>query len=69
MIEAWEMCRKGQFFWDFVSAENGIGFHNPVKAMDTLVPMVDLPAATMPMRMMFFSMRGYGLTRPCSSLF
>ena len=37
MIEAREMCRKGQFFWDFVSAENGIGFHNPVKAMDTLV--------------------------------
>lgn len=37
MIEAREMCRKGQFFWDYVSAENSVGFHNPVKAMDTLI--------------------------------
>lgn len=31
-----EMVRKGQFFWDLVSAENSIGFHNPAKALETL---------------------------------
>ncbi|MFH1915510.1 MAG: ammonia-forming cytochrome c nitrite reductase subunit c552 [Pseudomonadota bacterium] len=36
MIDAREMCRKGQFFWDMVSAENSVGFHNPAKALDTL---------------------------------
>ena len=36
MIDAREMCRKGQFFWDLVSAENSVGFHNPTKALDTL---------------------------------
>lgn len=34
--EAREMVRKGQWFWDFVSAENSAGAHNPVKALDTL---------------------------------
>jgi len=36
MIDAREMCRKGQFFWDYVSAENSVGFHNPTKAIVTL---------------------------------
>jgi nitrite reductase (cytochrome c-552) len=36
MAEAREMVRKGQFFWDLVSAENSVGFHNPAKALDTL---------------------------------
>lgn len=36
MIAAREMCRKGQFFWDLISAENSVGFHNPTKALDTL---------------------------------
>ncbi len=36
LIEAREWCRKGQFFWDYVSAENSVGFHNPTKALDTL---------------------------------
>jgi nitrite reductase (cytochrome c-552) len=35
MIQAREMVRKGQFFWDYLSAENSVGFHNPVKALDT----------------------------------
>lgn len=34
--EAREMTRKGQWFWDYVSAENSAGFHNPQKALDTL---------------------------------
>jgi len=36
MAEAREMVRKGQLFWDYVSAENSVGFHNPAKALDTL---------------------------------
>lgn len=36
LAEAREHVRKGQFFWDLVSAENSIGFHNPSKAFDTL---------------------------------
>lgn len=36
MIKAREMVRKGQFFWDYVSAENSVGFHNPTKSLDTL---------------------------------
>jgi len=35
MKQAREMVRKGQFFWDYVSAENSVGFHNPVKMLDT----------------------------------
>lgn len=34
--EAREMVRKGQWFWDYVSAENSAGFHNPSKALATL---------------------------------
>ena len=36
LAQAREMVRKGQFFWDLVSAENSIGFHNPAKALETL---------------------------------
>ena len=36
LAEAREMTRKGQWFWDYVSAENSAGAHNPVKALDTL---------------------------------
>jgi nitrite reductase (cytochrome c-552) len=36
IISAQQMIRKGQFFWDYVSAENSVGFHNPVKALNTL---------------------------------
>ena len=36
MIQARENVRHGQWMWDYVSAENSVGFHNPVKALDTL---------------------------------
>jgi len=36
MTDAREMVRKGQFFWDWVSAENSVGFHNPPLLLDTL---------------------------------
>ena len=34
--EARQKIRKGQWFWDYVSAENSAGAHNPSKALDTL---------------------------------
>ncbi len=36
IIEARDNVRKGQLFWDYVSAENSVGFHNPAKALETL---------------------------------
>ncbi len=36
MAQARERCRKGQWLWDMVSAENSVGFHNPAKALDAL---------------------------------
>lgn len=36
LIAAQERIRKGQMFWDWVSAENSAGFHNPAKALETL---------------------------------
>ncbi|MCG5532118.1 ammonia-forming cytochrome c nitrite reductase subunit c552 [Halorhodospira sp. 9621] len=34
--EARQMIRRGQWYWDYVSAENSAGAHNPSKALDTL---------------------------------
>jgi len=36
MLQAKENVRHGQWMWDYVSAENSVGFHNPAKALDTL---------------------------------
>ncbi|MEG2171670.1 MAG: ammonia-forming cytochrome c nitrite reductase subunit c552 [Desulfovibrionaceae bacterium] len=41
MQNAREMIRKGQLFWDYVSAENSVGFHNPAKALDTLMSSME----------------------------
>lgn len=41
LAEAREINRKGQLFWDYVSAENGVGFHNPTKALDTLMTSME----------------------------
>ncbi len=41
MAAARENVRKGQFFWDLISAENSVGFHNPAKALDTLMSSMD----------------------------
>ena len=35
------MVRKGQLFWDYVSAENSVGFHNPAKSLDTLMTSME----------------------------
>ncbi len=41
LAEAREINRKGQLFWDYVSAENGVGFHNPAKSLDTLMTSME----------------------------
>ncbi len=40
MIEARTMVRKSQLYWDYVSAENSVGFHNPTKALSTLTDSI-----------------------------
>ncbi len=40
--EARALHREGQWYWDWVSAENSMGFHNPQKAMNTLGKSIDL---------------------------
>lgn len=38
--------RRAQFMWDFVSAENSMGFHNPEYALSILNQVVDLARQT-----------------------
>lgn len=40
--EARQLHRRAQFMWDFVSAENSMGFHNPVYALSILTEATDL---------------------------
>jgi nitrite reductase (cytochrome c-552) len=40
--EARQLHRKAQFFWDFVSAENSMGFHNPEYILKILSEATDL---------------------------
>jgi nitrite reductase (cytochrome c-552) len=42
LAEARALHREGQWYWDWVSAENSMGFHNPQKAMNTLGKSLDL---------------------------
>ncbi|OPY68174.1 MAG: Cytochrome c-552 precursor [Syntrophorhabdaceae bacterium PtaU1.Bin034] len=41
MEEARELLRRAQWYWDFVAAENGMGFHNPTQALNTLALSID----------------------------
>jgi nitrite reductase (cytochrome c-552) len=43
--QAREMVRKGQLFWDYVSAENSVGFHNPAKSLETLMKSAEASQA------------------------
>jgi len=36
LTEARQLLRRGQFFWDFTAASNGMGFHSPQEAMRIL---------------------------------
>jgi nitrite reductase (cytochrome c-552) len=40
--EARALQREAQWYWDWVAAENSMGFHNPQKAMSTLGRSIDL---------------------------
>jgi len=40
--KARELVRKAQWYWDFVAAENSMGFHNPAMILTTLGRSVDL---------------------------
>ncbi len=40
--KARELVRKAQWYWDFVAAENSMGFHNPTMVMNTLGRSIDL---------------------------
>ncbi len=42
LAEARELHRKAQFYWDFVSAENSMGFHNPEYTLRNLAMATDL---------------------------
>ncbi len=40
--KARELVRKAQWYWDFVAAENSMGFHNPTMILNTLGRSIDL---------------------------
>jgi len=40
--KARELLRRAQWYWDIVSAENSMGFHNPSQVLNTLGQSVDL---------------------------
>ena len=40
--QARNLHRKAQFMWDFISAENSTGFHNPEYALKVLAESTDL---------------------------
>jgi nitrite reductase (cytochrome c-552) len=40
--EARQLHRQAQFMWDFVSAENSMGFHNPEYALSIIAEATDL---------------------------
>jgi len=40
--KARELVRRAQWYWDFVAAENSMGFHNPTMILNTLGRSVDL---------------------------
>ncbi|GAV24392.1 cytochrome c552 [Carboxydothermus islandicus] len=42
LAEAQKLQRESQWYWDYVAAENSIGFHNPSKAFATLNKSIEL---------------------------
>ena len=42
LAKARELVRKAQWFWDFVAAENSMGFHNPDQVLNTAGQAIDL---------------------------
>ena len=42
LSKARELIRNAQWFWDFIAAENSMGFHNPDQTLNTLGQSIDL---------------------------
>lgn len=42
LAKARELVRKGQWYWDFVAAENSMGFHNPDQSLNTAAQALDM---------------------------
>ena len=42
LAKARELVRKAQWYWDFVAAENSMGFHNPSQSINTSAQALDL---------------------------
>ena len=42
LAEARTMHRQAQMMWDFIAAENSMGFHNPTEALRILAKATDL---------------------------
>lgn len=40
--KARESLRRAQWYWDFVAAENSMGFHNPALCLNVLGQAIDL---------------------------
>jgi nitrite reductase (cytochrome c-552) len=40
--KARELIRKAQWYWDYVAAENSMGFHNPTMVLNTQGRSIDL---------------------------
>lgn len=42
LAKARELVRKAQWYWDFVAAENSMGFHNPDQSIHTAAQALDM---------------------------
>lgn len=42
LAKARELVRKAQWYWDFVAAENSMGFHNPDQSLSTAAQALDM---------------------------
>ena len=42
LVEAWSLHRESQIYWDFIAAENSMGFHNPEEALRILANATNL---------------------------
>ena len=42
LVNARELLRRAQWYWDYMAASNSMGFHNPVQGLNTLGQSIDL---------------------------
>ena len=41
LADAREFARRAQWYWDYCSASNGMGFHNPDQTLTTLADSIE----------------------------